>query len=244
VDALRCAVGFLTRLPVGSHVASDATLARSLVFFPGVGALLGAVAWALGTLLAPSLPAPLLALLITAAWALATGALHLDGVSDVFDGLGGGRGDRRRTLEIMRDSRIGAHGAVALCLVLAAKVAAMAYLLTAGSLWALWAAPMASRWAAVPLVVFWPSARLDGLGRAFNGAARPWHFLAASALAAAGLAAVGVASVAAAGAAAVSALGLAVWMHRRLGGLTGDVYGAAIELAEAAFLVAATWGGA
>ena len=91
-----------------------------------------------------------------------TGGLHLDGVADVFDGLGGGHGDRERILRIMRDSRIGAHGATALVLVLAVKVAALAELLGRGALWPLVVAPAVARFAVVPLIVLLPYARRGG----------------------------------------------------------------------------------
>ena len=66
--------------------------------------------------------------------AMLTGGLHLDGFADVFDALGGGRGDRARMLEIMRDSRIGAHGAGAVALVLLAKAACLEHLAAGGPL--------------------------------------------------------------------------------------------------------------
>src|SRR5687768_16835130 len=124
--SLRLALGFLTRLPVGAAVVDEASFGRALGWFPLVGAGLGALllvgAWVLEPVLAPSLCAAAL----VAFWAYATGGLHLDGVADVFDAFSGGRGDRERTLEIMRDSRIGAHGAVALVLVLLTKFVAVA----------------------------------------------------------------------------------------------------------------------
>ena len=79
--------------------------------------------------------------------------MHLDGLADVFDALGGGRGDRARMLEIMRDSRIGAHGATALTLLLIAKVAALAQVAERHDLLALLAFPTVARWLAAVLVV-------------------------------------------------------------------------------------------
>ena len=114
----------------------------------------------------------LIAVLLAALLAALTGGLHLDGVADVFDALGGGRGDRARMLEIMRDSRIGAHGAAALTLLLIAKVAALAQVAERRDLLALLAFPTIARWLAALLVVFFPYVRAEGLGRAFNGEAR------------------------------------------------------------------------
>jgi adenosylcobinamide-GDP ribazoletransferase len=174
----------------------------------------------------------------------------------------------------MRDSRIGAHGAAALTLLLAAKVLAVFYLLPQadllprgellprldwlahgdaferGALWPLLAAPVLARWAVVPLIIFFRYARAQGLGSPFQAHARP-AYLAGTTLLVLG-AAIGISAATpstadtatAIGIAAASALGVALalagLLDRRLGGLTGDVYGAAIELTELAVLVSAT----
>jgi adenosylcobinamide-GDP ribazoletransferase len=235
---------FLTRLPIPGPPLEGDALGRALAFFPLAGAALGGIlagaAWLLGRNLAPGV----LAVLLVAALAWLTGGLHLDGLADVADGLGGSHGDPARALAIMRDSRIGAFGAAALALVLLVKVAAAAALLGRGgpgpAAWALLCAPTLARFAAVPLVVLFPYARPQGLGRAFHDGGG-WRELAlAAALAAAVLAWFGlrVALPAAVSLATVAVAALSI--QRRLGGLTGDAYGAAIELAEAAFLVAAS----
>jgi adenosylcobinamide-GDP ribazoletransferase len=238
-DAL-LAFRFLTRLP-GWGDLRGGDLGRSSAWFPLPGAAMGLLVAAGARLAGPRLPAPFLAVLAVAALAWMTGGLHLDGVADVFDGLGGGHGDRERTLRIMRDSRIGALGATALVLVLAAKTVATADLLARGALWPLVVAPAVARFAVVPLVVLLPYAREEGLGRAFHGTAGGREIAVAALLAAAAVApfAPGSLAPAAVALAAAGALGLAV--NRRLGGLTGDVYGAAIEVAEVALLAAATW---
>src|SRR5262245_52238316 len=162
-----------------------------------------------------------------------TGGLHLDGVADVFDALGGGRGQRDRMLAILRDSRIGAHGAAALVLVILAKVVAVAALVDHSSgdhaWWALYAAPVAARWAVVPLIVGFPYARPEGLGKPFHGHAGVAQLAGATAVAAIALGWLGGRAIAPALAALLAALAIATWLHRHLGGLTGDVYGAAIE---------------
>jgi adenosylcobinamide-GDP ribazoletransferase len=240
------ALRFLTRLPVPGPPLEVRDLGRALAFFPVAGAALGGLVAGAGWLLQPRLAPGVLAALLVTLLAGLTGALHLDGLADVADGLGGGHGDRARTLAIMRDSRIGAFGAAALVLVLLVKVAAVAELLRRGGTgWALLCAPVLSRTAAVPLVVLLPYARPDGLGRAFHEGGGPRELVIAAGLALValgGAAAGGVGVVlvlpAVAGLAAAGLVALAC--RRRLGGLTGDVYGAAIELAEAAFLLAAS----
>ena len=170
--------------------------------------------------------------MLVALLAALTGGLHLDGVADVFDALGGGRGDKQRMLDIMRDSRIGAHGAAALVLLLLAKVAAVAELLARRDLGGLLAFPAVARWAVTPAIVFHPYARAEGTGRAFNGEARPWEVAGATVLLALALVAVGPRLLVPAAGALAAATLFALWLRRRLGGLTGDVYGASIELAE------------
>jgi len=232
VRPLVAAFAFLTRLPVWSGPLRDEDLGRSLTFFPLVGLVLGLGLTGLASLLVGVVAPTLLAVVLVAFLAALTGGLHLDGVADVFDGLGGGRGDRQRTLDIMRDSRIGAHGAVALVLVLLAKVFAIAELLARRDLIGLLAFPAIARWAVTPAIVFHPYARPEGTGRAFHGAARPREVAGATALLAVALGALGPRLfVPAAGALAAASL-LALWLRRRLGGLTGDGYGAVIELAE------------
>jgi len=231
---------FLTRLPVPGPPAAAADLARALAWFPLPGLVLGLIL-AGGSRLADGRLSPLVTgALLVAALAWLTGGLHLDGLADVADGLGGGRGDRERTLAIMRDSRIGALGATALAAVLGTKTAALAELLARGdAAWALVAAPCVARAAAVPLVVLFPYARKEGLGEPFHKDGGPREIAIAGALAVAVLATLGHRTLAPAAAALSAALAVAFGVRRRLGGLTGDVYGAAVELAELAFLVVA-----
>jgi adenosylcobinamide-GDP ribazoletransferase len=236
---LVAAFAFLTRLPVWSGPLRDVDLGRSLTFFPIVGLVLGLVLRGVGSLLVGVVEPTLAAVVLVALLAALTGGLHLDGVADVFDGLGGGRGDKQRTLDIMRDSRIGAHGAAALVLLLLAKVFAVADLLARRDLASLVVFPAVARWAVTPAIVFHPYARPEGLGRAFNGEARPWQVAGATAILALAIGALGQRFIAPAAGALVAASLLALWLRRRLGGLTGDVYGAAIELAEVAALAIA-----
>jgi adenosylcobinamide-GDP ribazoletransferase len=135
---------FFTRIPVTGRLAdwvgfSSAMLRASAGHFPGVGwlvgALLAALSWLLLVLLPDSVMTPLVvAALGTAAGVLLTGAFHEDGLADVADGLGGSY-DRERALIIMKDSRVGAFGAIAVVLALLSKVALLALLGAVGTLW-------------------------------------------------------------------------------------------------------------
>jgi adenosylcobinamide-GDP ribazoletransferase len=241
--ALACAILFLTRIPLPRLRLEARDFARSAGWFAWVGALVALPVWG-ASLLAPYLGARLAAALALAAWVAITGGLHLDGLADTVDGLSGGRGERARTLEIMRDSRIGAHGALALALLLMLKWAALERIFTQSTrpLWLL--APLAARYAATALIALFPYARSAGLGGPFVGLVRgpalglgavplvcsaawlgPWAMLPVAV-------ALGVAFV------------LAWRAHKLLGGLTGDVYGAAIELAELGALLSLTGPGA
>jgi adenosylcobinamide-GDP ribazoletransferase len=232
------ALSFLTRAPIALADVEEADFGRSVAYFPAVGVLLGAALGATERLARGHFSHELVALALVTLLVVVTGGLHLDGLADVFDGLGGGRGDRERILAIMRDSRIGSLGATALLLALLGKVFALIELQRTGAAFALFVFPVAARWVACALLVFFPYARPEGLGKAFNGHARPRHFVLATLSTATVLAIAGPRALAPTAVAFAVGLTLALWLHRRLGGLTGDVYGAAIELSELGFLLA------
>jgi len=238
---LAIAFAFLTRLPVQLGEVADTDVGRALACFPVVGLALGmvlaGVAW-----LAPTLPPSVTAVGLVALLAAFTGGLHLDGLADVFDALGGSHGDRDRMLAIMRDSRIGAHGALALFLAMLAKVSAVGALVQRRSLWPIVLFPAIARWSAVLLIVAFPYARDEGLGRRFKERSSVVEVVWATAFSVLLLFAAGARALTPTAVALAAALGFGVWMRRRLGGLTGDVYGAAIELAEIAFVAVAARG--
>ncbi len=238
--AFATALSFLTRIPVSVRAVTPDDLGRSLACFPLVGALLGLLAVGCATLARHTVSYLLGSLAVVALSALVTGGLHLDGVADLFDGLGGARGDRTRALAIMRDSRIGAHGATALTLTLLGKTFAGAELLQSNSLAVFFAAPVIARFSAVLLIVWFPYARSAGLGFAMHQRARVLHLLLAGVLMAACLAPLGAIPSFQLTAAGIVVLLLAAAVSRTLGGLTGDVYGAAIELCELTVLVIGT----
>ncbi len=230
---------FLTRVPLpwaSSRV--DERMARASPWFPVVGAvvgLAGAAAYALGTLLWGDLTGALLAV---AATALLTGAFHEDGLADTFDGLGGGT-TREQALSIMRDSRIGTFGALALGLVTALRVTALAAL-GAHAAPALVGAHALARYSSLPLIRRLPDARSDGGAAApFAAGAAPRGFWAAAGFTAVVTAVLwgGGAVLVWAAAAAVTLL-LGAWLQRRLGGITGDGLGATNQLVETAAYLA------
>lgn len=238
------ALGFLTRLPLPS-VAVPGGMARALRYVPAAGAVVGAIGAAVLLAAAAVLPMGPAVLLATAATALVTGALHEDGLADSFDAAGAPT--RERALEIMRDSRIGTYGALALGLVVALKVSALAALAPGAAAAALVAGHAASRFSAVAVIATSRYARLagtagftaDGLGHGGLVVAAVTALLALLPVAAtAGDAAV-FAGAAGLGLGHLAARAL---FERRLGGYTGDSLGATQQIGEAAFyLGVAAW---
>ncbi len=234
------AAAFLTRLPLGGRTAPgpDALL-RSAPFFPLVGAALGLAVGGAAIGLAGVLPALLAGLLAVALELVLTGALHLDGLADSADGLGGA--DRDRSLAIMRDHALGAYGAAALALDLVVKGVALGLLAEAGALAAVLTALALSRAAPLPLARLLPYARAgEGTGRLLTVHARTGPVLAGIAIAivlALAVYRLDALALLACAAAVTAAVGLLA--QHRLGGVTGDVMGAAIELSATTALVMA-----
>jgi adenosylcobinamide-GDP ribazoletransferase len=231
VKSLALALRYLTIIPIpaGEHVEPK-TLGRAAPWFPLIGLGLGLVVAATQQVTAMLFPSLLDALLTVTVWKLLTGGLHLDGLSDCLDGMTGrDAGDR---LRIMRDSRIGAFGAIGLILFLLLEVAAVSEL--SSIRWrALLVAPAVAR--AMPPLVSWlhPPATPLGQGAMFRSGLRWWGVLAAFALATViALFALHTAGLLVLGLATGSALALGWFSTRRLGGVTGDVLGACIEIAE------------
>lgn len=233
-------MSFLTRLPVGRGTALDADdVAAAGPAFPLVGAAIGAAVGALSFALAHVLPSLLAAGLAVAAGTLLTGALHLDALADVADALGAS--SRERALSIMRDPTVGAFAAVAVALDLLLKVGALSALATRGRVIELaLAAGALSRAAPVLLAAFVPYARPSGgTGLAMTAGGARRAAVAGVVGAAIALVAAGVDGAALMGLTAAVTAMAAIAARRWLGGVTGDVLGATLELAETGSLVLA-----
>jgi len=236
VRAAAAAVAFLTIVPVGRAVAlGPADVARGAAFFPLVGAGVGAAVGAVAVGLAGPLPALAAAALAVATGAVLTGAMHLDALADTADALGAR--SRAAALQIMRDPRTGSFGAVALTLDLLAKASALA---TGGVVLPALVAGAASRATAPALALALPAARTDGSGAELVSRSGPTAAVIAAALAlAVGVAAAGRTGLAVCATAVVGAAAVGLVARLRFGGVTGDVLGAAVELAETAGLLVA-----
>jgi len=240
------AARFLTRAPLPSTGDKSITLSDAFMMFPMVGALIGAfsglVMWAGLALGLPPLPAAIIAV---GATVFLTGALHEDGLGDVADGFGGGKNVAEK-LTIMRDSRLGTYGVLCLVLAVAARLGALAGLAEVLSplavLFILIAAAALSRGLMVGIIATLPAARTEGLSATLR-VRRPVALMTgalcltivlAALLPVLSMSGVLISLISATFATVI----LAVVAFRQIGGHTGDVAGAAQQIAEIACLFA------
>lgn len=241
------AVAFLTILPLRfEKLPTPETVARSRFWFPMVGLLLGALlgGWAV---LVQMAAAPMLgAFLVLAAWVGITGALHLDGLADLCDGLFGGTTPEGR-LQIMKDPRVGTFGVVGATLLLLGKFAALADLMSRMPEqvpFLVGAAVMGARCLVLSMAANARYPRPDGTGKLLIEATTRGEGVFSACLAlvvlCAGIWGAGIGrSLAAAGSSLLAMATLRLSCVRRLGGVTGDCLGAGIEFAEVIFLLTA-----
>lgn len=237
IRTLRSAMAFLTVVPVAtSDGGPGERLGRA--YFPAIGGLVGLAAAAVFALMA-SFSTPLLAAVAaTATLALLTGALHLDGLADSADGLFGG-GDVARRLEVMRDPRLGSFGSVAIALVLLGEVAAIASMSPGRAVAALVIAGALSRLAMLAVITLVPYVRANGLGVAAGDSShRGFDLALGSAFALVTCLLDWPRAILALCLVALTATAVAMLARRRLGGATGDVYGATAELCLLTALIA------
>ncbi len=229
------ALQFLTIIPAPRRRRITAeNFGQSLAYFPLIGLLLGVILLGLNFGLALFLPSSVVNALLVVSLVLLTGAHHLDGLIDTFDGVMAGKSKEER-LAIMSDSKVGAFGIVAAILVLLLKYVSLS---SATILPALLLMPTLSRWTMVSIMSAFPYAKTSGMGLAFKQGAN-WKRLTVSTVIAL---AVAVIILQIQGLALIAALwlvifGIASYFRSRLGGLTGDSYGAINELAEVAVLL-------
>jgi len=232
------AMQFLTIIPLPFNLEwRKDDLGRSLALFPLAGLTIGALLAGINCMIAPFLARPLTDALLITALAAITGALHLDGLADVCDGIAA-RGSRERFLAIMKDSNVGAIGAVGLVLGLLLKWQALAAVPTGIKLQALLFFPALARFCQVQTIVGGKNARQDGLGSAIIAGAGVGRLLVAGVLTLAlawfllelrGLFVL---------AASLPAVWLIrAWFNRKIGGITGDVIGCINELVEILALI-------
>jgi adenosylcobinamide-GDP ribazoletransferase len=239
------ALAFLTRIPVRNAVRTPEAIGRSASMFSVVGALVGAVEVLVLWMCRRAMPPTLTATVIVLTGIVLTGALHLDGLADTTDGFGGGR-TREDVLRIMRDHQIGTYGAIALIMALLLQIGAIASLIERDvAARFLVVAAAASRWAMVLLGRRLPYARPDvGLGRALTDHVRNREVWQSTAFVLA------ITTVLARGSGIVSlaltlalTVGVGFGCWRRIGGITGDCFGATGQLTLIAVYLCGVWHG-
>jgi adenosylcobinamide-GDP ribazoletransferase len=232
LTGFRSAVALLTRVPVGAGRPGSAALARGVPWFPVVGGLLGVVAasiYAAALLILPPLGAATVAV---GTGLVLTGAFHEDGLADTADALGGAR-SKDEALRILKDPAHGTYGVLAIVLSVLLRVAAIASLDAWAALAVLPGAHALSRGASAALLRAIPVATEDGLGAIFStGVTR--REVAGAMVAALGVGALSLGpwAIPATVLAALGAVGVGILSVRRIGGLTGDILGAAQQVAE------------
>ncbi len=227
------ALQFLSVIQIKKTLPFDErAFGRSAAFFPLVGAILGIIVWGVDITFQPFVPPSLRNLIVVAVFAMLSRGLHFDGLADSADGLLGSH-DRERQLAIMKDSRIGTFGALVLVGVLLFKIRALDLLSGNGRSSALFIGPTVSRWGYVVMAYHAIPARSDGLGSLLvkNVFCRELTIASGISLlvvffvgASAGLMALSVALI--------LILGVVRYCTSRLGGITGDTFGAVGEIVE------------
>lgn len=230
------AVQFLTVIPLHRDVTQK-ELGRSLVYFPLVGLGIGAVLFGLDRFFILFLPAAVGSALLIVVLVLLTGANHLDGFIDTCDGMAAGRSPQER-LDIMCDSRVGGFGVVGACCLLLVKYVSLLFLPGAYRMAGLLLMPVLGRWAMVYAIFAYPSARKTGMGQTFKEQTDRWKMIIATLIAIAiSVALMKLWGLALMAAIWLSVLVLASFLKGRLGGLTGDTYGALNEVVEVFVLI-------
>ena len=235
MDGLILALQFFTRIPIKKEVSFQGeNIGRSLFYLPIIGLVIGMIA-ALPAILLSGYSKPISALLTVLIITGLTGGLHLDGLADTFDGFLSGR-EKNRVMEIMKDSTLGAFGAVALIFAIISKLVAVHEL-------------PAEYWIGIPLslanarlvagyvITTKKNAREDGLGPLFKFS-RPGRSVLLSGLVLTGITLFidPIFLIPLAGSFLLGEL-VSIWSYRKIGGMTGDVYGAVIELCELTSLI-------
>ena len=233
------ALQFLTILPIRLRRSPQGEESgASLLWYPVVGLVIGLLLILVQWLLA-GLPILLQAALVLGFWVLITGGLHLDGLADTVDAWVGGRGDRERTLAIMKDPNCGPMGVLALLLTLLVKYAALITIIESNLWWVLLVVPWMGRWLLPALLQTTPYVRPGGLGESiYEHMPRGWL---PAVLFVHGFAMLIIGGFTWLVVVLLFAVGYRALLKHRLGGTTGDTAGALVELGETLALVALVW---
>lgn len=242
IQDVALAVQFMTRVPIRSERLDPARLSRAAAWFPAVGLLVGGAAVLAYMFVVPHLARTLAALIAVFVMVMITGGLHEDALADCADAFGGGW-TREDKLRIMKDSRIGSFGAVAMILSLTSRVLLLAMMPAGAVVGYLISAQVLARWTPLPLgALLKPAREHEGQGRRLAGATS-WLTVALGTAIAIALTILILRASAwqpiLTVAIVTGASGL--YYKRRLGGITGDCMGATIQLSEIAVYLCGAW---
>jgi adenosylcobinamide-GDP ribazoletransferase len=229
------ALQFLTIFPTPlRHDADSKIYGQSLTYFPLVGLLLGSILLGLQFGLKFLLPDTVTNALLVATLVILTGAHHLDGLIDTFDGIFAGRSKEER-LAIMSDTSVGTFGIASVILLLLLKYACLFHVSMVPALLLM---PTLSRWVMVMAIFIFPYARQAGMGMGFKQAATWQRITVASAIAIiAAIALLTWKGLILIAALCIIVFSVTFYFRSRFGGLTGDIYGAINEIAEVSVLI-------
>jgi len=236
---------FLSSIPIkpADEVKPEA-LGKSVAFFPLVGLVFGLTLVLSNWLLLHVFPKMVVDVFLIIILTSLDGGLHLDGFMDTCDGLLGGKGNKERILAIMKDSNVGAHGVTCAISLFLLKFALLYSLSGKLKILALIAMPLFARWAVSLAIVFFPYARNEGTGKVFSGHSGIKEFVIATCIAFLASFWPPFSIVAFAGV-FVATLIIGRYFSSKIGGLTGDIYGALVEVNEIivlmVFLVGGRW---
>jgi adenosylcobinamide-GDP ribazoletransferase len=247
VSDFLAAVQFLTRIPVPNLPYDPDSLSRAVKFFPVVGLGIGSGAALLHQLLTPHFPRVVTALLVIAFLVSLTGCLHEDGLADTADGFGGGS-SREQILVILKDSRIGSYGGTALTLSLLVRVLLLASLPLTQVPQYLIAGHVLCRWTTLPLSYYLAPARTQQARAGVSQGARIASLTTSGTLLVGSIFTLAI-SIWVLRTHAAAAIGITIlvtvlsglYFQRRIGGVTGDCFGATNQLAEIAVYLAGVW---
>jgi len=242
LDALR----FLTIIPLPwRREASPEELGRSVTYFPLVGIVIGLILAGLSWLLGLILPLAVVNVLLIVSLAVISGALHLDGLADTCDGIGGHKTVEARW-QVMHDSRVGGFGIAGVCLLLLVKYISLNSVPEQLLMVTLILMPVISRWAMDYAIFACPYARPSGLGKAFKQETSWRRFSLATIITlAVAIGLTGLSKTAYSYLAGLAIMGgtwviitaMVTYLRRKFAGLTGDTYGAINEVAEVGVLI-------
>jgi adenosylcobinamide-GDP ribazoletransferase len=241
------AIQFLTRIPVPSQPFEAGSLSRSAKYFPFVGIVVGGSAALVNLLLTPHLPRLITAFLVLLYLVLVTGCFHEDALADTADGFGGGW-NRERILLILRDSRIGSYGGTALVFSLVGRLLLLSSLPAGQIALYLITAHMLCRWTTLPLSYFLPAARAQNAQEVDGQGARVAQLTSKGTLIG-GTLFTFIIAILLLGSHAIAPIVSAIavtWLtglyyKKRIGGVTGDCFGATNQLAEVGAYLCGVW---